>query len=180
VKANQPSLLEGIQVLFSDPEARFEAVCQREARRGRQEERRLRVSSELNEWAAWPSLAQVGELVHTWQVNGETHQEISYLITSLPRAEASPARLVRLIRGHWGIENRLHWVRDVTLDEDRSQVRTKAAPHVMAAVRNITISLLRLKKVRNIAAALRALAGTPRRALRLATSPNPASGRIMK
>ncbi|HVM13175.1 MAG TPA: ISAs1 family transposase, partial [Egibacteraceae bacterium] len=56
---------------------------------------------------------------------------------------------------HWGIENRLHWVRDVTFDEDRSTVRTGHAPHVMAALRNLAITTLRLAGATNIAAALR-------------------------
>ena len=178
-----------MQLLFQESAARFETVCRDDHGRGRHEQRWLRVSSELNDWAEWPYLAQVersrassevGELVHTWQVKGETHQEISYLITSLSREEASPDRLLTLMRGHWGIENRLHWVRDVTFDEDRCQVRTKAAPQVMAAVRNITIGLLRLKQVSNVAAALRTLAGSPRRALRLVTSQKPTSRWIMK
>ena len=75
--------------------------------------------------------------------------------------EASPHRLLALWRGHWGIENRLHWVRGMTLDEDRSQVRTGAAPQVMAALRNMTISLLRLAQEKNIAAALRRHAAHP-------------------
>jgi predicted transposase YbfD/YdcC len=169
-----------MQLLFSESAAGFETVCCRDAGHGRCEERRLRVSSELNDWTDWPHCAQVGEVVHTWQSNGKTHQEISYLVTSLPRTAASPARLLRLMRGHWGIENRLHWVRDVTFDEDRSQVRTKAAPQVMAALRNLVIGLFRLKKVRNIAAGLRTLAGSPKRALRLVTTPMPAPGWIMK
>ena len=69
--------------------------------------------------------------------------------------------------GHWGIENRVHWVRDVTMDEDRSQVRTGAAPQVMAALRNMTISLLRLAGEPNIAAALRRHAAHPAKPLAL-------------
>lgn len=170
MKANQATLLEGIQLLFSESATRFETVCRTDTGHGRQEQRRLRVSSELNAWADWPHLAQVGELVHSWQAKGETHQETSYLITSLSREEASPARLLRLMRGHWGIENRLHWVRDVTFDEDRCQIRSGAAPQVMSALRNLVIGLLRLKRVRNIAAALRTYAWEPRRALQLVVS----------
>ena len=70
-------------------------------------------------------------------------------------------------RGHWGIENRVHWVRDVTFDEDRSQVRTGSAPQIMAALRNLTISVIRLAGETNIAAALRRHAVHPSRPLAL-------------
>lgn len=81
--------------------------------------------------------------------------EVSYGVTSLAPAAASPARLQELIRGHWAIENRVHYVRDRTFDEDRSQVRKRAAPQLMASLRNLAISLLRLAGATNIAAALR-------------------------
>ena len=61
----------------------------------------------------------------------------AYAITSLTFAQASPARLADLIRGHWAIDNGLHWVRDVTFAEDGSQVRTGTAPQVMACLRNL-------------------------------------------
>jgi hypothetical protein len=83
------------------------------------------------------------------------HPEGSYGVTSLAPAAASPARLQELIRGHWAIENRVHYVRDRTFDEDRSQVRKRAAPQLMASLRNLAISLLRLAGATNIAAALR-------------------------
>ncbi len=83
------------------------------------------------------------------------HREVAYAVTSLTPAQASPARLLDLLRGHWTIENRVHYVRDRTFDEDRSQVRTGHTPQVMATLRNLAISLLRLAGARNIAAALR-------------------------
>jgi predicted transposase YbfD/YdcC len=76
-------------------------------------------------------------------------------ITSLTGFAADPGLLARWIRGHWGIENRLHRVRDMTYDEDRSQVRTGHGPQVMAAFRNLAITTLRLSGATNIAAALR-------------------------
>lgn len=76
-------------------------------------------------------------------------------MTSLSPAQAAPARLLALVRAHWTIENRLHWVRDVTFDEDRSQVRRGAGPQVMATLRNLAISLLRLAGAPLIAPALR-------------------------
>ncbi|MFC1935511.1 hypothetical protein ACFLX9_01935 [Chloroflexota bacterium] len=78
-----------------------------------------------------------------------------------------PKRLLALSRGHWGIEDRLHWVRDVTLDEDRYQVRCGSGPQVIAAFRNLTIGLLRLAGHRNIAASLRRNSAHPQEALAL-------------
>ena len=83
----------------------------------------------------------------------------------------SGARFAQAVRGHWGIENRLHWVRDVTFDEDRCQIRTGAAPQVMAALRNLVIGLFRLSGLRNIAAALRTHAWHAQRAIALVTTP---------
>lgn len=72
-----------------------------------------------------------------------------------------------LARGHWGIENKLHWVRDVTFDEDRCQIRSGAAPQAVAACRNLVIALLRRTGVTNVAAALRTYAGRAAAAIRL-------------
>jgi hypothetical protein len=90
--------------------------------------------------------------------------EYAYGVTSLTPQRADPARLAQLARGHWGIENRLHWVRDVTYDEDRSQLRTAAAPRVLASLRNLAISALRAAGATNIAKALRYIARDPTRA----------------
>jgi predicted transposase YbfD/YdcC len=94
-------------------------------------------------------------------------EQIAYGITSLPPLKANPQRLLQLNRGHWSIENRLHWVRDVTLDEDRCQIRTQNAPHVMATLRNFAISLLRYFGTKNIAKALRHIAATAPLSLKL-------------
>ncbi len=88
-----------------------------------------------------------------------------FALTSLPPEQASPQRLLELNRGHWSIENRSHYVRDVTFDEDRSRIRVGHGPAVMAASRNFAIALARLHGFTNIASALRAFAHQPRRAL---------------
>lgn len=77
------------------------------------------------------------------------------MITSLSPGEATPEQLTAYVRGHRGIENRLHWVRDVTYVEDHSQICTGHAAHVMATIRNLAISLHRLNGATNIAQALR-------------------------
>jgi hypothetical protein len=92
---------------------------------------------------------------------------VLYSITSLTPSAAGPARLLELHRGHWSIENKLHYVRDRTYDEDRSQVRKHGAPQVMAGVRHLANTGLRLARARNIARALRSCARKVRLTLRL-------------
>src|SRR6266540_3662427 len=93
---------------------------------------------------------------HTTDLSGgHPRTEVAYAITSLDAARAGPARLGVLARGQWEIENRAHWVRDVGFDEDRSQVRTGHGPQVMATLRNLAISLLRLGGYDNIARGVR-------------------------
>lgn len=92
---------------------------------------------------------------------GEKTGEQVYAITSLPPGQADAAQLAELVRGHWGIENRLHWVRDTAYREDASQVRTGNAAHIMASLRNLAINILRLAGHTNVAATLRALDHDP-------------------
>jgi hypothetical protein len=88
-----------------------------------------------------------------------------YAITSLPFELARPARLADLLRGHWAIENGLHYVRDTTFAEDASQVRTGSAPHAMASLPNLAIGVLSRAGPVNLAAALRRHARDPHRPL---------------
>lgn len=121
----------------------------------------------------WPHVRQICRLerrripVRQGIPTGPASVEVTYYITSLPPERADAARLLALIRGHWGIENRLHYVRDVTFDEDRSTVRLGAAPQAMAAARNLVLALLRRQHHVNIAAALRTYAGRPLSAIHL-------------
>ena len=124
---------------------------------------------------AWPGVQQVVrvERERTLLKRGQgvkRERETSYGITSRPAERIDAAQLLQALRGHWGIENRAHWVRDVTFDEDRSQVRTGAAPEALAAFRNVATALLRRADADNIAAALRTLAGRPPCAVRLLLS----------
>lgn len=82
-------------------------------------------------------------------------------ITSLAPDKAEATRLLRLVRQHWRIENKSPWVRDVTFDEDRSQVRRGTLPQLMVALRNVAIGLMRLAGYTNTAAATRHLAAQP-------------------
>jgi len=134
---------------------------------GRIEVRKIRTSTALNDYVTFPYVEQVCRIERiTCKLNGELlRQEVAYGITSLPPEKADAKRLLALNRGHWTIENRLHWVRDVTFDEDRSQIRTGQGPQTMATLRNLAISLFRLQKVNNIAQALRTFGRNPERAL---------------
>lgn len=118
---------------------------------------------------AFPGLAQIFRLERerTEKKSGKREVEVVHGITSLTRKEAGPRQLLGLARGHWQIENRLHYVRDVTYGEDRSQVRDGTVAQVMAALRNVTIGRLRLAGHANIAAATRYYAARPREALAL-------------
>jgi predicted transposase YbfD/YdcC len=135
-----------------------------EKRHGRLEIRRIWTSTQLTGYVDFPHSAQVARIERITRLikSGKTRTEVVYLITSLSPEKADAKRLLALNRGHWEIENRLHWVRDVTFAEDLSQIRTAAGPRVMATLRNLAISLIRLgDKTRGIAQALRDLAARP-------------------
>jgi predicted transposase YbfD/YdcC len=166
VKANQPALLWALQTLFIHPPPgeRFATAVTWNQHGDRVETRRLWASSALVGYLDWPGAQQVLCLERTCLRQGQTTREVRYAITSLGPATAA-ATLLDHLRGHWAIENRLHWVRDVTFGEDASQVRTGAAPQVLAALRNTVIALLRDAGWTNLAAALRHYAWQPGAAL---------------
>ncbi len=124
------------------------------------ETRRIWTSEKLDGYLTFPYATQVAcverEIFHVSQ--NKTTVERVYLISSQSHAQANPEQLLALNRGHWGIENRLHHVRDMAYDEDRCRSRKGNAPRALACLRNFAISLLRLHNVTNIKAALRALA----------------------
>ena len=172
VKGNQPQLQEEIATVFALGPAPAEQRQQAhtvEVGHGRIEQRELTSSDVLAGYSTWPGLAQVFQVARetTDKKSGKARAETVYGVTSLRMEQASATCLLELVRGQWTIENRSHWVRDVTFDEDRSQVRTGNVPQVMAALRNTAIGLLRLAGESNIAAACRRLAAQPEHALAL-------------
>jgi predicted transposase YbfD/YdcC len=167
LKGNQPTLLEDTVTIFADSPGPLVYFEERDRRGNRREVRRLWASSELAEYSGWPYLGQVCRIQRETQVKGQIKTEEAYAITSLWPHEAGAGRLLSMNRGHWRIENCLHYVRDVTYGEDKSQVRTGNAPRVMAALRNTAIGVMRLSGTTNIASALRRNAARPREALRL-------------
>ena len=167
VKRNQPALHAQLAAL---PWRRVPiAHDAREKGHGRAERRTVKVTA-VAAGLAFPHAAQALQIIrHRRPLAGDTKKwstETVYAVTSLAAIQARPAELARMVRGHWGIEDRLHWVRDVVWDEDRSQVRTGNGPRVMASLRNLAIAILRLAGHASIAAGLRYHARRPSRPLR--------------
>jgi predicted transposase YbfD/YdcC len=165
VKRNQPGLFAQLAALpWRQVPVAHDA---REGGHGRAERRTLKVTA-VAAGLAFPHAAQAIQIVRRRRPGGKKKwsRETVYAITSLTAVAASPAELAAIIRGHWMIEDRLHWVRDMDYDEDRSQVRTASAPRVMATMRNLAITILRLAGHASIAAALRYHARRPDRPLR--------------
>jgi predicted transposase YbfD/YdcC len=170
VKANQPSLLEDIKQAFTDQWWMADTLTQAksmEVYAGRIEERVLKASTAMQGYSDWPGLKQVMKMERriTNKRREVSRQEEAYAITSLAEEQAGAEQLLRLWREHWHIENKLHYVRDVTYKEDKSQVRSASIPQVMAALRNAAISLMRVSGATNIAAACRRYAAQPGLAL---------------
>ena len=134
---------------------------------GRRAYRRLTSTTLLNGFLDWPDVGQVFELERVRVVGSQASVEVVHGITSLGRDRADAARLLGLSRGHWGIENGLHYVRDVTLGEDACRVRTGSAPQVLAAIRNAVVHLLAGVKAASKAAATRRFAARPFEAIPL-------------
>jgi len=153
-KGNQPQLEEDIRLWFEpDPEPipgqgrlpkDFETVTETSKGHGRLEERFLTVSSQLQDFLDWPYLQQVFRLER--QVismkTGELQKQVVYGITSLSKEQITPRELLTKIRSYWGIENGLHYRRDVTLREDQTRMTKSNAGHVMACLNNLVIGLV--------------------------------------
>lgn len=173
VKDNQPQLHDDIRRLFTDvpPKPDFEQAETMEGTHGRLDQRTLTVSSLLQTYSDWPHLAQVFQLVRrvTDLQSGVLTEETSYGVTSLTRTEVTPTRLLQIVRAHWGIENSLHYRRDVTFREDHSRVRLQRAPQVMAALNNLALSLCGWLGYQNIPEARRHLEAHPKQACALLT-----------
>lgn len=173
IKDNQPETLAAIQELFA-PEPCVPGFSPashddfRTAERvtkghGRIEKRVLTASAALQEYVDWPAAAQVFKLeCSVLRVrDGKRTSQVRYGLTSLKPAEASPARLLELVRAHWQIENGLHYRRDDTLKEDRCTLRFGHAAHMMAALNNLVLGLLRRVGWTNIPDARRHYEASP-------------------
>jgi len=157
-KGNQSQMEEDIRLWFEpepDPipgQGRlpkdFESAQTTNKGHGRIDERKITVSSQLNDFLDWPFLKQVFELRRCVKntKTGEIKERVIYGFTSLAREEVTPKELLHLIRAYWGIENGLHYRRDVTLLEDRTRIKNKDAGQIMACINNLILGLLIGKK----------------------------------
>ena len=154
VKGNQPGLYAQLKAL---PWADVPVAHTHTGRaHGRVEKRSVKAVT-VDTGIVLPHARQAIQVIRrTRRLDGaKWSTEIAYAVTDLPAEQAQPADLASWIRGHWCVENRLHWVRDVTYDEDRSQIRTGNGPRAMSSLRNLALSMLRLHGATNIAQALR-------------------------
>ncbi|HEY1701396.1 MAG TPA: ISAs1 family transposase, partial [Trebonia sp.] len=145
VKGNMPTLYRQLKKL---PWADIQSVSSVSKDHGRRARRTIKVAL-APAWIGFDGAAQVAQLRRTVVTKGKKTVEVVYLITS--DRDACPETLAAWVRRHWHIENKLHWVRDVTYGEDKSLVRTGNAPRVMASLRSLAISILRLDGHANIA-----------------------------
>ena len=127
------------------------------------------MSTALQDYLDWPGSQQVFRVTRrvVSKRTGVVRDEVVYGVTSLRPSQATAGRVRQLLRQHWHLENRSHWVRDVTFGEDASPVRCGSIPQGMAALRNTVISLLRLAGATNLATARRRYAAPPAEALAL-------------
>ncbi len=174
VKENQPALYAAIACLFAGPLVPLaadyaETATRTEKGHGRLEARTLEHSAALNAYLDWPEVGQV--LRRTYHAvnltTGVVSEEVTYGLTSLAPREASAAQVEALWRGHWSVEHRVHYPRDVTLGEDAGQLRAGNAPQALAALCNGVLTLLRGRGWTNIADALRHYGAYAPRALAL-------------
>jgi len=171
VKANQPDLHEALTTWFAEDawvEAeQVERVSTVSKGHGRHEWRTLERRTAPQLGLLWPGAQQAlrRHCLSVASATGQRREHVRYALTSLPASQASAAQLEQLWRGHWSIENRVHYVRDVTWREDAGQARAGSTPQVLAALRNGLLTLLRLLGHTNIAAALRHYGASVQRAL---------------
>jgi predicted transposase YbfD/YdcC len=181
-KGNQPQIEEDIRLWFEpDPTPipgqsylpkDFETARTVNKGHGRIEQRILTTSSQLKDFLDWPYLEQVFQLERkfTSLKTGEVQQQVVYGFTSLSRDEIAPPQLLELIRSYWGIENGLHYRRDVTLHEDKIRMTKRNAGRVMACLNNLVLDLLIGKlKFPYLPSARRYFAAFPSQALALLT-----------
>ncbi len=178
VKDNQANTRKAIEQLFAPeqphpgfgcPAMDFRSAKTTEKQAGRIEERTITVSSLLNDYLDWPHLSQVFKLERrvTYLSTGIVETQIQYGLTSLTPQEADPKRLLAIVRSEWGIENGLHYRRDVTFQEDQTRMTQKAMGRVMAIINNLVISLINHQGYTNHAHARRVFNACPAKALSL-------------
>lgn len=175
IKANQPRLLTAAQQATSGPATEYVEHTEHDRGHGRTEERILRTVAVTNDMGIdFPHAAQVFRVIrYVGDLDKQRRtKEVAYCLTSLTPAKADGPELGELLRGHWGaIENKTHWVRDTTFNEDTSTLRTGTAPQTMAIIRNTLIAAFRLTGWTNLKQARRHFAHGIHRCVDLITKP---------
>lgn len=175
IKANQPRLLAAAQHALSGPAAGFAQYTEHARGHGRTEERILRTTPVTTTAPIdFPHAAQVFRVIrYVGGLDGQRHsKEVAHCVTSLTPSKATAPDLAQLLRDHWGaIENKLHWVRDTTFNENASTLRTGTAPQAMAIIRNTLIAAFRLTGWANLKKARRHFSHTISRCVDLITKP---------
>ncbi len=178
VKGNQSNTRKAIELLFEPEKAKpgqgcppmdFQTAKTYDKHHGRIEERKITVSSMLNDYLDWPSLQQVFKMERhfTYPGTGKVHKETQYGITSLNVEVANPKKMLALVRSEWGIENGLHYRRDVTFGEDKTRMLHKTIARSMAIVNNLVIALFNTQGFTNHAQARRMFEAKPSAAMTL-------------
>ena len=178
VKDNQSSLRAEIEAAFEIEEGKtalkvmkndFSQAKTIEKGHGRIEERRLVATSMMKGYLEWPWLEQVFRIEREVEEisTGKKRSEVSYGVTSLTSEEATAERLMEIVRGHWGIENGLHYRKDKTLGEDCCRLRGGGAAQVMAVINNLIIGMVLRQGISNLAAARRGYSANPLEGLNL-------------
>jgi predicted transposase YbfD/YdcC len=177
-KDNQKHVRQAIETLFTPekpkpgigcPPMDFQSASTLDKKHGRLEERTITMSNMLNEYLDWPGLSQVFKIERcfTYLRTGKIHKEVHFGITSLDSSIATPQKMLELLRLEWGIENSLHYRRDVTFQEDKTRMENKLFARSMAMIHNFVIAIFNRQGFSNHAQATRTFDAKPSLALSL-------------
>lgn len=149
LKGNQGNFFDDIQIFLTDPKQikKLEKYEDYDKGHGRLETRTCWVCDDVS-WLQeahprWKSIKSIIRIDSVRDIKGKISTETRFYISSMI---ATPQKLLSAIRSHWAIENNLHWVLDMSFDEDHSRIRKQNAPQVMAVIRHIALNLLQLTK----------------------------------
>jgi len=160
VKENQANLLADISFYFQNNRTAPESIDITAGEHGRIETRKIWTTSELNAYLEFPHVGQTYAIEREF-INKRTGEvsskELVYGITSRKREEADAGKILKIVRGHWSIENSCHYILDWNYDEDRCRIRTGYGPENITRLRKFAISVIKSKKAYSVAQKMRKL-----------------------
>src|SRR2546421_4981816 len=170
IKDNTPATRADLELFFEDPEAdrrTWQVDEQMEKGHGRLERRQITTSPDLNDYLRrdWGEVGQVFRVERERQSKDKQSRQVVYGLSTLPQQACPAQRMAQFIRGHWAVENRLHWRRDATLGEDRCGIRFPPVAQMLAVLNSVVLSLMDLHHVPNVARQRRRFASHPDEAL---------------